>query len=84
MAHQAQETFVAEIDGAAQLVQKGTVLGDKHPLVKLDAGRGLLFKPLDVDEAEPPRKTRSRVKAAAASGTAQDDGVADDGAGDDA
>ena len=50
MAHQAQETFVAELDGGPLVVQKGAVFADSHAAVKLDKGRGLLFKPLDVDE----------------------------------
>jgi hypothetical protein len=54
MAYQAQETFVAEIDGAPVYVQRGQVGSDKHPVVKLDAGRGLLFRPLELDQ--PPVK----------------------------
>jgi len=49
MAQQALETFVAEIDGAPVVVTKGEVFADKHPVVALDAGRGLLFRPLDVE-----------------------------------
>jgi hypothetical protein len=66
MAHQAVETFVAETEAGPQLVQKGAVFADKHPLVQLDAGRGLLFKPLDVDgdEQAQPRKSRPRRPAA--------------------
>ena len=56
MAHQAQDTFVAEIDGTPVYVQRGQVFADNHPVVKLDDGRGLLFRPLDID-AEPPKKT---------------------------
>jgi hypothetical protein len=56
MAHQAQETFTASPDGIPVLVQKGQVFPDKHPLVKLDDGRGLLFKPLDLDQAPPEGK----------------------------
>jgi hypothetical protein len=55
MAYQAQETFVAELDGGPVVVQKGAVFGDSHPAVKLDKGRGLLFKPLDVDEKPAPK-----------------------------
>jgi hypothetical protein len=32
------------------------VFPDNHPLVKLDAGRGLLFKPLDLDSPPPGDK----------------------------
>ena len=56
MAYQAQDTFTGEIDGAPFTVQKGQILSSRHPLVKLDAGRGILFKPLDLGEDEPPAK----------------------------
>jgi hypothetical protein len=49
MAMQALDNFVAEIDGAPISVTKGDVFADKHPVVALDAGRGLLFRQLDVD-----------------------------------
>jgi hypothetical protein len=59
MAMQALETFVAEIDGAPVVVTKGEVFADKHPVVALDAGRGMLFRPLDIETkpapAKPPR-----------------------------
>ena len=57
MAQQALETFVAEIDGVPVTVTKGEVFADKHPVVALDAGRGLLFRPLDVDAKPPGAKT---------------------------
>ena len=57
MAHQAQETFVAEINGAPVYVQRGQVYADNHPVVKLDAGRGLLFRPLDIDAS--PRAVKA-------------------------
>jgi hypothetical protein len=59
MAYQAQDNFVAEVDGAPVNVAKGQVFADSHPVVKLDGGRGLLFRPLDVDErdAKPAAKT---------------------------
>lgn len=50
MAHQAQETFVAELESGPLVVQRGQVFADSHDVVKLDAGRGMLFKPLDLDE----------------------------------
>ena len=56
MAYQAQETFTASPDGIPVLVQRGQVFPDKHPLVKLDHGRGLLFKPLDLDQPPPAGK----------------------------
>lgn len=74
MAHQAQETFVAELDGGPLLVQKGAVLPDTHAAVRLDAGRGVLFRPLDFgDQDNPPAKApRARKAAAAASVPAGD------------
>ena len=60
MAHQAQETFVAEVDGGPVLVTKGAVFADSHPAVKLDGGRGLLFKPLDVDD-KPAAPAKGRA-----------------------
>lgn len=63
MAHQAQETFVAELDGAPLVVQKGAVFADKHPVVLLDQGRGHLFRPLDVDDKPAaPAKGRAAAK----------------------
>lgn len=56
MAYQAQETFTASPDGIPVAVQRGQVFPDNHPLVKLDAGRGLLFKPLDLDKPPPAGK----------------------------
>jgi hypothetical protein len=60
MAHQAQETFVAELDSGPLVVQKGAVFADNHAVVKLDGGRGLLFKPLDVDD-KPAAPAKSRA-----------------------
>lgn len=71
MAQQAQDNFVAEIDGVPLAVMKGEVYPDKHPLVKLDAGRGLLFKPLDIDAGEAPagkQATAPKSRAAAKGG----------------
>ena len=56
MAQQAQDNFVAEINGAPFAVQKGQVFPDSHALVKMDKGRGLLFRPLDIDSAPSPAK----------------------------
>jgi hypothetical protein len=67
MAHKAQDTFVAEINGAPVVVQKGSVWADNDPVVKLDAGRGLLFKPLDFgDENVPVKRPRGRPRKVAA------------------
>jgi hypothetical protein len=62
MAFQAQDTFTASLEGVPVLVQKGQVFPDKHSLVRLDAGRGLLFKPLDLDQ--PPPGARAPKAAA--------------------
>ena len=56
MAHQAQDTFTASPDGIPYTVQRGQVFPDNHPLVLLDDGRGLLFKPLDLDDPPPDGK----------------------------
>ena len=58
----AQETFVAEVDGAPVLVTKGEVFADKHPAVKLDNGRGLLFRPLDIDAQQTAKAPASKAK----------------------
>ena len=59
MAQRAQDNFVAEIDGAPLSVTKGDVFPDSHPVVKLDGGRGLLFKPLDIDGPPPAKPARA-------------------------
>ena len=64
MAYQAQDNFTASPDGIPVSVQKGQVFPDNHPLVKLDAGRDLLFKPLDLDQ-EPPAGKPPKVAPAA-------------------
>lgn len=56
MPYQAQDTFVADMDGVPVLVTKGAVFAAAHPVVKLDAGRGLLFKQLEPDEEPVPAK----------------------------
>jgi len=63
MAQRAQDNFVAEIDGAPLSVTKGEVFPDNHPVVKLDNGRGVLFKPLDIDGPAPKTAAKSIVKA---------------------
>ncbi len=60
--HQAQETFVAEVNGHSVQVFKGDMLPDSHELVKLDAGRGLLFTPLE-PAAVPVKAPRSGKSA---------------------
>ena len=60
----AQDNFVAELKSGPVTVHKGQVFAAGHELVKLDAGRGLLFVPMDDGpEAEPlaakaPRTSR--------------------------
>jgi len=64
MAQQAQDNFVAELpDGAPLTVEKGQVFPDDHPVVKIDKGRGLLFRPLDIDAHPPERAPRAAAKA---------------------
>lgn len=54
MTYIAQDTFSVELkDGSSLLVTKGSPFPDKHEVVQLDKGRGLLFKPLDDGSAEP-------------------------------
>jgi hypothetical protein len=73
MAHQAQDTFTADLkDGTQVRVTRGEVLSDRHELVQRDrdaadaavkAGidRVSLFAPLDLDDDEPPAvKPRAR------------------------
>jgi hypothetical protein len=73
VAHQAQDTFVAQMpDGSDHFVTKGDVLGDNHPLVKRDRDAGgVLFRPLDVgdDDEKPPAKS-APAKAPAAKAVA--------------
>lgn len=53
MAQVAQETFVAELaDGSSLHVARGSTWADRHEVVRMDGGRGHLFKPLDIDDAE--------------------------------
>ena len=51
----AQDTFAADLEsGSAITVVKGQHLLSTHEVVKLDAGRGILFKPAETGEEEPP------------------------------
>jgi hypothetical protein len=65
MTYIAQDTFVAETaDGAQVRVSRGEAFPDGHPLVKLDqAGSGVLFKPMDTGEDEPPKAPSRKAKA---------------------
>jgi hypothetical protein len=60
MSQRAQDTFIAEIDGAPVMVAKGEVFADNHPVVAVDQGRGLLFRPLDVDPPKAPAAKPAR------------------------
>jgi hypothetical protein len=64
MAQKALDTFVAEIDGAPVVVQKGQVFADGDPVVKIDAGRGVLFRQLDMDTPDPKPKRGRGAKPA--------------------
>ena len=64
MAMVAQDNFACEVDGAPFTVAKGQVFPDKHAIVKLDGGRGFLFRRLE-EEPEPARK-RGRPRKTAA------------------
>jgi hypothetical protein len=56
---QAQDSFVAVLgDGTERFVSKGEVFPDSHELVKRD-GKGLLFRPMDLGEENPPVKPRA-------------------------
>ena len=66
MAYQAQMNFTASPDGIPVSVERGQVFPDNHPLVKLDAGRGLLFKLLVEDEPEPEKAKPAARSAKAA------------------
>lgn len=72
MAMVAQDSFVTEIDGAPVAVQKGQVFPDKHAVVKLDSGRGVLFRQLEEEPEPPPKRTRK----AGAAGPADNVGTA--------
>ena len=66
----AQDTFAGDLEsGAAFTVLKGQHYLSTDEVVKLDAGRGVLFLPLDVGEdkePEPPSKSEpSKAEAPA-------------------
>lgn len=64
MTYIAQDTFSVELkDGSSLLVTKGSPFPDKHEVVQLDSGRGLLFKPLDDGSSAPPAKAAPRLRA---------------------
>ena len=62
MTHIAQDTFVAELDGAQLRVTRGEAFPDGHPLVKLDGGKGVLFKPMDLGEGAPVKRAAAKEK----------------------
>jgi hypothetical protein len=64
MAYIAQDTFSTVLkDGGELLVAKGSAWPDNHEVVKLDAGRGLLFKPVEESFGESPVKAAAVPKA---------------------
>jgi hypothetical protein len=57
---QAQDTFTVQLkDGSSLRISKGEVFAASHEVVKLDDGRGLLFKPLDFGEEDVPPPAKS-------------------------
>ena len=51
----AQDTFSGDLpDGSGFTVLKGQHLLSTHEVVKLDQGRGVLFKPLELAPGEEP------------------------------
>jgi hypothetical protein len=67
MAQVAQETFVAQLaDGSSLHVARGSTWADRHEVVRMDRGRGHLFKPLDLDEADAPKSDPAEPAAGAA------------------
>jgi hypothetical protein len=67
MAQIAQDTFTVEMpDGSNLLVAKGSAWPDGHAVVKLDAGRGFLFKPVAESFGESPVKAVKPARPAAA------------------
>ena len=73
MAKQAQDTFVAQMDdGSDQLITKGQVVSDSHELVKRDRkGAGILFRDLDLGDADESPAKSEPAKAAPAAATAK-------------
>ena len=65
----AQDNFVAELKSGPLAVQKGQVFAAGHEVVKLDAGRGLLFLPMDDGPDAPPQPKAPRVSRGVAATT---------------
>jgi len=62
----AQDTFSCDLDdGSSMSVVKGQHLRASHEVVAKDAGRGVLFRPLDQGEPEEekPAPAKSAAKA---------------------
>lgn len=56
MAQVAQDTFVAQLaDGSSLRVTRGSTWPNHHEVVRMDGGRGYLFKPLDIDGDDAPK-----------------------------
>ena len=62
----AQDNFVAELKSGPVTVHKGQVFAAGHELVKLDAGRGILFVAMDEGPEAPAAKASPRVSRSAA------------------
>ena len=60
----AQDTFTAEVPpaGTPVAVTKGQTFPDGHAVVKLDDGRGLLFKPQDQSPEPEPKAAAPEPK----------------------
>ncbi len=70
----AQDTFCAELPGGAQqTVQKGSTWHKSEHVVKLDAGRNVLFLPQRSGQAEEPAKAPRPRSRASKSAPAADD-----------
>ena len=63
MAKQATDTFVAELDSGQMLVQKGAILPNSHPVVRLHGETGL-FATVDLGEEDeaPVKRPRGRPR----------------------
>lgn len=63
--YQAKDTFAVTLaDGSSLLVTKGAAFHENHEVVKLDAGRGVLFAPMEPAEEEAPPKKAAASRTA--------------------
>lgn len=62
----AQDTFSTDLkSGAVVAVTKGQHFPAGHEVVLKDGGRGVLFKPLETGEPEPPPKSKPSLRKGA-------------------